>query len=82
MGSTDSRTRNADLACWTASQGAGRSKNTGEYRELSLTLVGQHTSVFPPRRQEGKSSIVVTCVGGVYDRESILANIPVGQRDI
>ena len=35
-----------------------------------------------PKRQEGKSLIVVTCVSGVHDRESILANIPVSQCDI
>lgn len=47
-------------------------------------LLSSHNPRLPsrPRRQEGKSLIVVTCVGGAHDRESILANIPVSQCDV
>ena len=61
----------------------------GDPGTLKMQIIGTEFYLATPAcllsketRREDERLIIVTCVGGVLDRESVLANIPVSQGDV
>ena len=67
-------TRSAFFACSTASQGAGKSRNTAQE--------GTKNNEIRPSNQQSQpqGTNKRTCIDGVDDREALLAHVPVRER--